>query len=93
MYQNDLQLNLATAEDRGRRLGKNEGKRHTVICGPNGKIMLDGIVLRRAQDEFHAMCFLDPHMLNSIAGNKFHLSHPFRSWRSGCKNMAHGRYE
>ncbi|MDO4336722.1 MAG: hypothetical protein Q4C91_01380 [Eubacteriales bacterium] len=57
--------------------------RHTILCQPNGKIMLDGIVLRRDEDKFHALCWLDPQMINGTVGNKFH----FKSEYTGTKRF------
>ena len=51
--------------------------RHTIICDENGKIMLDGIVIRRSEEDFLATCFLDPNMLNQMAGNRFHFESSF----------------
>lgn len=46
--------------------------RHAILCEPNGKVMLDGIVVRREQDEFICMCML-PAMLEQAAGKKFDI--------------------
>ena len=46
--------------------------RHTIVCDPDGKVMLDGIVVRRAQDEFICMCML-PALLEQMCGKKFDI--------------------
>lgn len=47
--------------------------RHTILCNQEGKIIIDGIVLRRSDDEFISMCLPDPKMLNQMVGNKYHF--------------------
>jgi len=57
--------------------------RHTIICNEEGKLVLDGIVVRRAEDEFISMCLPDPALLNRMAGNKY----SFVSESSRCKRF------
>lgn len=45
--------------------------RHALPVAPNGKIILDGIVIRRSEDEFHLTGWLDPQMYNQMIGGKF----------------------
>jgi len=45
--------------------------RHTIICNDKGKLVLDGIVVRRAEDEFISMCLPPPDLLNRMTGNKY----------------------
>lgn len=48
--------------------------RHTVICNEEGKLVLDGIVVRRSEDEFISMCLPDPVLLNQMVGNIFNFT-------------------
>ncbi|MGI5932200.1 MAG: hypothetical protein ACOX8G_06715 [Eubacterium sp.] len=45
--------------------------RHAVFCNEEGKIRMDGILVRRGEDEFLAMHLLDPAVLNQEMGNKY----------------------
>ncbi|OFV69220.1 aminomethyltransferase family protein [Acetobacterium wieringae] len=45
--------------------------RHTVLCNDQGKIQIDGIVVRRSEDEFITMCLPDPNLLNQMSGNQY----------------------
>jgi glycine cleavage system aminomethyltransferase T len=45
--------------------------RHTILCNEDGKLVLDGILVRRSDDEFITMCLPDPNMLNKMNGNKY----------------------
>lgn len=45
--------------------------RHTILCNDDGKIIMDGIVVRRSDDEFISMCLPDPRMFNEMLGNKY----------------------
>lgn len=47
--------------------------RHTIICGEDGKIVIDGIIIRRSEDEFICACLPDPAMFNAQMGNKFKI--------------------
>lgn len=47
--------------------------RHVIICTENGKLGLDGIVVRRSEDEFISMCLPDPVLLNQMVGNKYNF--------------------
>jgi len=57
--------------------------RHTIICNEKGKLVLDGIVVRRSEDEFISMCLPPPEMLNQMLGNKY----AFTSESSRCKRF------
>lgn len=57
--------------------------RHVILCNEKGKLVLDGIVLRRSEDEFISMCLPDPAMLNHAVGNKYR----FTSESSRCKRV------
>ena len=48
--------------------------RHTILCNEQGKIILDGIIMRRSEDEFVSGCLPDPVVLNQMCGNKFHIT-------------------
>lgn len=45
--------------------------RHAIFCNEQGKIVLDGILVRRSEDEFLCMHLLDPGVLNEQMGNKY----------------------
>ena len=47
--------------------------RHTILCNEKGKIVLDGIVVRRSDDEFITMCLPDPNLFNQASGNKYDI--------------------
>lgn len=47
--------------------------RHTIICGEDGKIIIDGIIIRRSEDEFICACLPDPAMFNAQMGNRFKI--------------------
>lgn len=47
--------------------------RHTIVCDNDGKIVLDGITVRRAEDEFLCMCML-PALLASMTDQKFDVT-------------------
>ncbi len=58
--------------------------RHTILCNNEGKIILDGIVIRRSEDEFVSGCLPDPSMLNqAMCGGKF----KFTSESTRCKRF------
>jgi len=57
--------------------------RHTILCNELGKIVLDGIVVRRTYDEFISMCIPDPNMLNELHGNKYSFE---------CKDSGNTRF-
>ena len=57
--------------------------RHTIICNEQGKLVLDGIVVRRPHDEFISMCLPPPDMLNQMLGNKY----SFTSESTRCKRF------
>lgn len=46
--------------------------RHTIICGEDGTVILDGIVVRRAQDEFICMCML-PSLMQALTGKEYDI--------------------
>lgn len=48
--------------------------RHTILCTEQGKVLLDGIVVRRSDDEFISMCLPDGNMLNQMNGNKYQFT-------------------
>ena len=48
--------------------------RHTLLCNDQGKIILDGIIIRRSEDDFICACLPDPAMFNTQMGNKFKIS-------------------
>lgn len=48
--------------------------RHAIFCNEEGKIKLDGILVRRGEDEFLAMHLLDPAVLNEEMGNPYHFT-------------------
>ncbi|MFZ7121381.1 MAG: hypothetical protein ACOWWH_10565 [Eubacteriaceae bacterium] len=48
--------------------------RHTIICNDKGKLVLDGIIVRRSEDEFISMCLPDPALLNKMVGNKYNFT-------------------
>jgi glycine cleavage system aminomethyltransferase T len=45
--------------------------RHTILCNEKGSLIIDGIVVRRSEDEFISMVGFDPSMLNEQNGNKY----------------------
>lgn len=47
--------------------------RHCILCNDKGKIIIDGIVVRRADDEFITMCLPDWNDLNISMGNCFDI--------------------
>lgn len=47
--------------------------RHVIICNPAGKIIIDGIVIRRGEEDFYSCCILDPQILNAMVGNKYQI--------------------
>ena len=57
--------------------------RHTILCNEKGKLVLDGIVVRRSEDEFISMCLPDPAMLNRMMGDKYR----FTSESTRCKRF------
>jgi len=57
--------------------------RHTIICNNEGKLVLDGIVVRRSEDEFISMCLPPPELLNQMVGNKY----SFTSESTRCKRF------
>ena len=48
--------------------------RHTVLCNEEGKLVLDGIVMRRSEDEFISSCIPDPSFLNHMTGDKYNFT-------------------
>lgn len=48
--------------------------RHTIICGDDGKILLDGIIIRRSEEDFVCACLPDPAMFNAQMGNRFNIT-------------------
>lgn len=57
--------------------------RHTILCNDKGKVVLDGIVVRRSEDKFISMCLPDPLILNQMVGNKYN----FTSEDARCKRF------
>jgi glycine cleavage system aminomethyltransferase T len=47
--------------------------RHTILCNKKGKVLLDGIVVRRSENEFITMCLPDLETLNEMSGNKYNF--------------------
>lgn len=45
--------------------------RHAILCNEKGKIVIDGIIVRKSEDEFITMCLPDPNMFNQMSGNKY----------------------
>ena len=45
--------------------------RHTILCNQNGKIMIDGIVVRRSEEDFITMCLPDPAGLAGMTGKDY----------------------
>jgi glycine cleavage system aminomethyltransferase T len=48
--------------------------RHCIICRDDGKILIDGIVVRRSEDEFITMCLPDWNEVNASMGNAFDIA-------------------
>ncbi|WP_286946030.1 hypothetical protein [Acetobacterium sp. UBA5834] len=48
--------------------------RHTLLCNDLGKIILDGIIIRRSEEDFICACLPDPAMFNAQMENKFKIS-------------------
>lgn len=48
--------------------------RHTILCNDKGKIVLDGIIIRRSEEDFICACLPDPGMFNAQMGNKFNIT-------------------
>jgi glycine cleavage system aminomethyltransferase T len=57
--------------------------RHTILCNEKGNVFVDGIVVRRSEDEFITMSLVDPGMLNKQNGNKY----DFASEDTGTKRF------
>jgi len=55
--------------------------RHTILCDERGKIILDGIVVRRTEDEFISMCLPDPKNLNQMVGNKYYFTSEISNYK------------
>jgi glycine cleavage system aminomethyltransferase T len=45
--------------------------RHTVVCDPSGKVIIDGIIVRLSEDGYISMCLPDPQMFNQMMGGRF----------------------
>lgn len=45
--------------------------RHAILCNEKGKVVVDGIIVRRSEEEFMSMCLPDPNGLNQMNGNKY----------------------
>lgn len=48
--------------------------RHTILCNDQGKIILDGIIIRRSEEDFICACLPDPAMFNAQLGNQFNIT-------------------
>jgi glycine cleavage system aminomethyltransferase T len=48
--------------------------RHIILCDEKGKVQGDGILVRRAEDEFITMCLPDPNTLSQMGGNKYNFT-------------------
>lgn len=57
--------------------------RHTIICGEDGKIICDGILIRRTEEDFICANVPDPAMFNQQMGNKFDI----QSEDTSCKRF------
>jgi glycine cleavage system aminomethyltransferase T len=57
--------------------------RHTILCNEKGKVLLDGIIARRSEDEFITMNLPDPAKFNAMSGNKY----DFASEDTGSKRF------
>lgn len=47
--------------------------RHTILCNNAGKLLMDGIVVRRTEDEFLVFCLPDPAGMNAQMGNRYDI--------------------
>ena len=45
--------------------------RHTILCNNDGKVMVDGILVRRSEEDFITMCLPDPAMLAQMTGKDY----------------------
>ena len=45
--------------------------RHTILCNQEGKIMIDGILVRRSEEDFITMCLPDPAELAKMTGKDY----------------------
>lgn len=52
--------------------------RHTILCDNDGKVVLDGIIVRRSEDTFLCMCML-PALIESMCEQKFDIQVTDRS--------------
>lgn len=57
--------------------------RHSVICNEEGKIICDGILIRRSEEEFICANLPDPAMFNEQMGNRFQIE----SVDTSCKRF------
>ena len=57
--------------------------RHTIFCDDNGKILLDGIVLRTGEEDFTAYNIPDPAYMNHQMGSPFNFE---------CDNLREKRF-
>ena len=45
--------------------------RHTILCNQKGKVMVDGIIVRRSEEDFITMCLPDPALLAQMTGKDY----------------------
>lgn len=57
--------------------------RHTIFCDNNGKILMDGIVIRTNEEDFLGYNILDPNFLNQQIGSPYHFT---------CENLREKRF-
>ena len=57
--------------------------RHTIFCDNNGKILMDGIVIRTGEEDYIGYNILDPNFVNMQMGNPFHFD---------CVNLREKRF-